>query len=517
MASNSTNAARVLQGYSVTQFFTTFIVVGIIAAIEIIAFIIIRTKFKRIYEPKTYIGDKKRRVDPLPKTFYGWLPALLRMPQEDLIRTSGLDAYFFARYVYVHAVFFLSSFVLLAIILFPIYVVDGKGESYGKTGFDILAFGNISPRSSSRYGAPLALAYVFIGAFLYLLYREMRAFVEKRQALLRSPTYQASVTSKTVLVTAIPKAYMSHDVLFRIFNQFPGGVKDIQFNRNLQDLPDKADERTKLVQKLETIECKLIKAALKEERKRQKKGTSKVHSVSMESDMVDKYIPESKRPTIRIGSIPLLSSLCFGKKVDAIIHYKEMISELNTEIESAKTTKDNYALLNSAFIQFNNSIAAHMAVQSVAASIPLTMTPRYIDVKPTNIVWSNLKLTYYQQKFRELVVLAVTAVLFFFWAIPVTFVGLLSNVTYLTNKLTFLQFIYHLPKPLLGFITGLLPSFHLGSFNDVAPYCADDSLQKQLEFLREMRWIVMCRNLSLFFRSCITFSLLLFRVVWRVL
>jgi hypothetical protein len=476
MASTTVNPAQDSQSSSLSQFLTTLVASAAIAAVEIILFIIIRTKFRRIYEPKTYLGDEKRHVEPLPRTICGWLPALLKMPQEDLIRTSGLDAYFFARYIYVHAFFFLSSFVLIAIILFPIYVVDGKGESYGKRGLDILTFGNISPSLSSRYAAPLVLAYVFIGAFLYLLYSEMKAFVRKRQALLRSPAYEATASARTILITAIPKAYMSLDVLFRIFNQLPGGVKCIWLNRALEDLPDKADKRAELVEKFETAECKLIKTALTREVKRQKKVGSRSNSVVMEAaeadleeGIADNYIPKNERPTMRIGSIPLLSSLCFGRKVDTISYCEETISQLNTEIERAKTNLNNYDVINSAFIQFNKQIAAHMAVQSVVASIPVSMTPRYIGVKPTNIVWSNLKLTYYGLKFRQLAMLAATTALIVFWAIPVAFVGVLSNLTYLTNKLTFLQFINNLPDVLLGLITGLLPTVLLAILMALLP------------------------------------------------
>jgi hypothetical protein len=202
----------------------------------------------------------------------------------------------------------------------------------------------------------------------------------------------------------------------------------------------------------------MIKAALKSEAKRQKKASSEMHPVVIEEDIIDTYIPEKKRPTMKIGPIPVLSSLCFGKKVDTITYCKETISELNTEIERAKTTPDNYAVTNSAFIQFNRQIAAHMAVQSVAASVPLAMTHRYIDVKPTNIVWSNLNLTYYEQKVRELAMLAASVALIVLWGIPIALVGVLSNLTYLTNKLTFLRFIYKLPSFLLGLITGLLPT-----------------------------------------------------------
>ena len=476
MANNTTSSPGSSKGASLSQFLTTLAVAAIIATIQIVIFLILRTKFKRIYEPKTFIGPEERRVKPLPSSFFGWLPALLRMPQEDLIRTSGLDAYFFARYLYIHALFFLGSFVLLAIILFPIYTVDGKGESGGKVGLDILTFGNIATHHSSRYIGPLILAYVFIGAFLYLLYSEMAAFVEKRQALLRSPGYQSLTSASTILVTAIPAAYMSQDVLLRIFNRFPGGVRHVWLNRNLEHLPDKAEKRMKLVEKLESVECTLIKAALKNEHKRlRKNGSGELRTSvddtadSVEQGLLQSYVPEKKRPTMRIGPIPVLSSLCCGQKVDTIAYCKEKIAQLNTEIEEAKTNPGKYAVINSAFIQFNEQLAAHMAVQSVASSVPLTMTPRYNDIKPANIVWANLKLTYYKRKLRELAMLAATITLIVFWAIPVSFVGVLSNLTYLTNKLTFLRFINDLPSTVLGLITGLLPTVLLAVLMALLP------------------------------------------------
>jgi hypothetical protein len=297
----------------------------------------------------------------------------------------------------------------------------------------------------------------------------MKSFVENRQALLRSSAYQSRTSATTILVTSIPQAYMHQDVLFRIFDQFPGGVKHIWLNRNFKDLADKADRRMEFVEKLETVECKLIKTTLKKETKRHKKVSWKEHQVVIEEDVFDKYIPVQKRPTMRIGSIPLLSSLFLGKKVDTINYCKETISQLNTEIERAKVNPDNYALLNSAFIRFNKQIAAHMALQSVVCSIPLDMTSRYIDIKPANIIWSNLQLSYYQQKFRELLVLGATTVLIIFWSIPVSFIGILSNLTYLTNKLTFLRFIYDLPNFLVGLITGLLPTVLLAVLMALLP------------------------------------------------
>jgi hypothetical protein len=467
MTSNTTSAVQALQGASLSQFLTTLTVSGVIAGIEVLVFILIRRKFKRIYSPKTYLGAETKHVKPLPNSFFRWLPALLKMPQEDLIRTSGLDAYFFARYLYIHAVFFLSSFVLLSIILFPIYAVGGKGESEGKKGLDILTFGNISPSKSSRYIAPLILAYAFIGAFLYILYMEMKNFVEKRQELLRSVEYQSHPSASTILVTTIPKSYMSRDILLRIFNQFPGGVRNIWLNRNLKDIPDKVDERTKLVEQLETAQCKMIKAALKKDIQEKKRNHSKVNPT--END-INQYITEKDRPKMKIGPIPLLSSLFLGEEVDTINYCTETIAKLNNEIEQAKANLDDYKFHNSAFIQFNRQIAAHMAVQSVQCSVPLSMTPNYIDIKPQNIVWQNLRLTFHERKIREILMLGASAALIIFWTIPMTFVGILSNLPYLRKNIHFLdELLGKLPGAFVGLITGLLPSVLLAVLMALLP------------------------------------------------
>ena len=207
---------------------------------------------------------------------------------------------------------------------------------------------------------------------------------------------------------------------------------------------------------------------MKREVKRQKKVIERENPVAIEEGAVDKYIPREERPKMRIGPVPLLSSFCLGKQVDAIDYCKETISQLNTEIEQAKTSLDDYEAINSAFIQFNKPIAAHIAVQCVASSVPSAITPRYIDIKPANIVWANLNLSYYEQAVRRLAMLAATTTLIaVFWAIPVGFVGVLSNVSYLADTL-------HLPflkedSWFVGLISGLLPTVLLSILMALLP------------------------------------------------
>jgi hypothetical protein len=56
-----------------------------------------------------------------------------------------------------------------------------------------------------------------------------------------------------------------------------------------------------------------------------------------------------------------------------------------------------------------------------------------------------------------------------FWAIPVAFVGALSNINYLTNKVHFLSFINKIPTVILGLVTGLLPTILLAVLMAVVP------------------------------------------------
>lgn len=59
----------------------------------------------------------------------------------------------------------------------------------------------------------------------------MRHFVVTRQQHLIEHTHAKSVQANTILVTGIPKRYLTQDALFKLFNGLPGGVKKIWINR----------------------------------------------------------------------------------------------------------------------------------------------------------------------------------------------------------------------------------------------------------------------------------------------
>lgn len=85
------------------------------------------------------------------------------------------------------------------------------------------------------------------------------------------------------------------------------------------------------------------------------------------------------------------------------------------------------------------------------------MSPRYIGLDPTQIVWSNLRIKWWERMIRYTATVAFVIALIVFWAIPTAVVGVISNVKWLTKKVFFLRFLNQLPGWIMGVVTGLLP------------------------------------------------------------
>lgn len=215
-------------------------------------------------------------------------------------------------------------------------------------------------------------------------------------------------------------------------------------------MPQVYNDRLNACNKLESAETTLLKTAAKIQAKKVKKlaknpdasdNAQGQESPGVEHDLslADQLVPRDQRPTHRLplGFLPFSLPL-IGKKVDSIDWAKEEIERTNEELnkmqkvlakEVDSTTKNSrlfnmslremiqeldkqtYPPLNSAFILFNNQMAAHMAVRLLTHHEPYRMTKKYIDVAPEDIVWSNLSMNPYEAQVRTLISYGITAAL----------------------------------------------------------------------------------------------------------
>lgn len=221
-------------------------------------------------------------------------------------------------------------------------------------------------------------------------------------------------------------------------------------------------ERTKSAQKLEAALNKCINKCVKLKLKADKK----VGVPEVDGDKLEDYIPEKKRPKRRLGKwkIPFL-----GEKVDVIEYDANKIGELNEDIHDLQAHWDDTKILPVCFVQFPSQLEAQRAYQTIKNRLKGMYSRAIIGFASEDISWGNMELTKPMRKSKRTGANAFLTAMIIFWAIPVALVGCISNISFLTSKIHWLQFIDKCPKPLLGLITGILPAVALGILMSLVP------------------------------------------------
>jgi hypothetical protein len=205
------------------------------------------------------------------------------------------------------------------------------------------------------------------------------------------------------------------------------------------------------VEELESAELALSKRANK---KRQQGNRGQRNDDVPEYDNLPDIVKKSLRPT-KMLTMPV------GKKVDKIEWLRKQVEEKTAEVKEARKsyTAPHSDLSSAVFVEFSSQSAAQKAYQQLPSSQVLAMNPRYIGVLPKEVIWDNLTLHPASRISQGYGANALVAATIIFWTIPITVVGLISNIEYLTDKIKFLGFVNNLPAPVIGLLTGLLPPF----------------------------------------------------------
>lgn len=407
--------------------------------IFVTSFIILRLKFKRIYSPVASLDivPEEKRPRELPKGPFSWIFILLTRKDTKVIQYTGLDGYFFLRYIFIVGLIFIAGIFWYTVLL-PINATDGHG-----TGFDRLSIANITHHN--RYYAHVFIGWVFYGSIVFIIHRELFYYNSLRLAALSSPKYAHKLSSRTVLFQSVPDTLLDEKQFFKLFN----GVKRVYVARNLRKLSGKIRNRDALINRLEAAETKLLVTAYKNKLKAAKKGNI------IDSDNIEDYVPETKRPRFKPqGGL-------FATKVDTINYCLEHIPKIEKEVRKLQKIYRTAKPKNSLFVEFENQYLAQLAIQSTVHHNPLRVIPVATGMEIDDVIWSNTRIFWWERTVREAIAVAAIVAVIILWAIPVAFVGVISNITYLTNKLPWLRWVYNLPHKLLGIITGLLPTILL--------------------------------------------------------
>ncbi|KAK9479769.1 hypothetical protein V1514DRAFT_366518 [Lipomyces japonicus] len=471
----SPGSAQSSYGQSLSTFISSLAASLIAFGAELGLFLILRKRIKRVYEPKTYAVPTRQQIAPAGSGLLDWIFPTLLTPDSEFIKKAGLDAYFYMRYlVMLIFIFFTASLVVLPILL-PVNSVDTFSGT--ASGLDRMAWVNIGADTTQRYWAHLLLAVIYIIFLCAVFQHELNAYVKIRQRYLISPQHRLRASATTVLIRAIPSHLLDSEKLKHVFGVLPGGVRNVWINRDFDKLTERIDDRNYAAALLESAETKLIQIAHIRHQKslRQRNASNSASSdeepLLNEDQVWKKYVSWHDRPTHRLRlsrwfvGIPFIS-----RKVDTIDWARTELNRLNKEIEDMQENETRFPLLNSAFIQFNSQVAAHMACQSLASESPKHMAPRLVEINPKDVLWANMSIKWWEEVLRKLFTLGAVITLIVGWAFPVAFVGVISQLSYLTNALPFLSFINDLPSAIKGIISGILPPAALAGLMSLLPY-----------------------------------------------
>lgn len=306
---------------------------------------------------------------------------------------------------------------------------------------------------------------------MFLITRESVYYINLRQAYLLSPYYASRLSSRTVLFTSVPDEYLNEAALRRMLGE---SVRRVWIASDVSELEDEVEKRDKAAMKLEGAEVKLIKTAnaarLKAEKKKGGRHSSEDGNELQDLNGVEsgsvagRYLSAKDRPTHRLK--PLI-----GKKVDTIDWCRAELEKVIPKVEEmqAKQRAGDSKKLNSVFVEFTTLQEAQSAYQSLTHHQVLHMAPRFTGMTPSEIIWSNLRIKWWERVLRVVATTTFVVALIIFWSIPVAVVGAISNINYLTGLLPWLDFIDKIPTVILGVVTGLLPSVMLAVLMSLLP------------------------------------------------
>ncbi|KAH7408051.1 hypothetical protein BKA64DRAFT_640965 [Cadophora sp. MPI-SDFR-AT-0126] len=453
---------------SLSAFLSTIIPVGLQALAFVAIFLVLRTKQKRVYRPRTYLETlhEGEKSEDLPPGKFSWIKPFRGLDDEYVLNHQSLDGYLYMRFIKMLAVICFIGCCITWPVLFPVNATAGGG---GKE-FDLLSFANIPSTQKNRYYAHVFVSWIFFSFVMYIITRETIYFINIRQTYLLAPFNAARMSSRTVLFTDVPEAYRNQEKLAALFG---GAMKRSWLATDCKDLTDKVEERDKDAMKLENAEIKLVQTANKRRLKWEKKN-DKRKDAAPASDGAHaevglpgaRFMKDKDRPKHRTGKIPLI-----GRKVDTIEWTRSELRRLVPEVQKAQMAQQKFdgKLLPAVFVEFHTQQAAEAAYRRMTPRKEPKMNPRAISTAPSQIIWKNLKISKMQRMLRQIVTTTFIVLMIVFWAIPVAVVGAISNINYLTDKVPFLSFINDIPSQILGVVTGLLPSVLLAVLMALVP------------------------------------------------
>ncbi|KAG2219900.1 hypothetical protein INT45_008537 [Circinella minor] len=458
-----------------------------------------------------YCYFNRHKPKALPDSLFGWIIPLIKVDEQEIMDTVGLDAVVMLQFIVMAIKLFgICSFFGIATLV-PISVTTGNitntATNMTSGQMDLLAI-TVLQDESPYLIAYLIFTYLFCFLTFFFLNQNFRSFVANRsEYLLRMAR---TLSSRTVVVTGIPHPLRSDAKLEEYYNQLGiGTVETAQVVRYIRHLRGLLKNRANALQKLEEAyvqywgnPCKIPgydpdrilddahlfqlvdqqAAAMDENEKNEDdiklsysnkiKGNNDSNKHSLKNNMTfllgNQFNgKKSRRPQVRMGFLGL-----FGKKVDAIDYFTEELEQIDKQVQEARNNTENYEMTNVGFVTFKNMAGALIASQIAINPEPFNCRTA-MAYEPRDVLWKNITVRGRERLIREFMVWAITLLLSFFWIVPISAFSTLTSLETLEHIFPNLANAARDSVFLQNLLQGLVPTIAVNVFMAILPLIFD--------------------------------------------
>ncbi|KAL7629539.1 hypothetical protein AAE478_001060 [Parahypoxylon ruwenzoriense] len=419
-----------------------------------VTFCILRPRWKTLYAARKRHHDPQIALPVLPDSFLGWIPALYKVTEEQVLASAGLDAFVFLSFFKMSLRLFATMFFFAVVVLWPIHEAFDAGTTTppGDTTKDASIYINLmrdptnpnpllgdpepEDKSWTYLRAYLVFTWFFSLLTLYFMNSETAKVIKVRQDYLGT---QSTITDRTFRLTGIPRDIRSEEKIKDFVENLEiGHVRSVTLCRNWAEIDALMAERRNVLRKLEEAwgaylsQRPSTRSTSNTQQQRAANDNAEADPNSDEDpeenerllagDSLRDLIAQRERPKVRLrfGFLRMRN-----RNTDALDYYEEKLRRLDEKIRVAR--KKEYAPTDTAFVTMDSIAACQMAVQATVDPRPGQLLTKPAPA-PSDVVWKNTYAPRYKRQFKSWAITIFITMLSIVWLFPVAFLAQLLSI-----------------------------------------------------------------------------------------
>ncbi|KAH8109916.1 DUF221-domain-containing protein [Phellopilus nigrolimitatus] len=469
-----------------------------IGLVSFLLFSYARTRWPLLFAPRTKLKGFSPHEAHARTAFFGWIIPTIKTSEITILQIVGLDAAVLLNFFKMSFYLFSAMSVLAILVLMPInfkvskqHIFLPNSPSKNRDWMDLLNDAN------SYLSLHLFFTYLFTFLALHFVYKNYSRFVRARQ--LFSLELVHSIAARTAMVTDLPNHLRSERALAIYFENMSLTVESVSLCREVSTLKKLLDRRTDALLKLENAWTEYLGNPSNVETS--DPSASAVpplveidgHQSDTEAQTAPLVVPNRKRPTLRLARF---------KEADLAVQHKR------------KTGK--FKASHVAFVTFEKMSSAQIASQVVHAPQPLQCST-CLAPEPRDLVWANMAHSRTATRTKELIVLGLMTLIFFFWVFPITALASLLSYEEIKKTMPWLGRLIDSNEQIRAVVQNVLPSVAMISVNALLPFLFE--ALTYIQGYRARSWIEfsLMKKYFLFLLINVVFIFLLASTYWQLI